>query len=141
MRNGTTVRKRLTRLLVGIVSLVLIFWTLYSVAADYSYGAVSGVYTTAHEGELSILILKPDQSFQQELTHLGKVEHAQGNWRRIGRGFVVFSKEFLKLSGQETARDGESYGVVEKRFGLVRYIVLNPNADGPKFRRTFFRNH
>jgi hypothetical protein len=59
-----------------IVSLIVVFWSWYSVAADYSYGAVSGVYTFAHEGEFSTLILKPDHSFQQEFTYLGKVEHA-----------------------------------------------------------------
>jgi hypothetical protein len=135
------VSKPRVRLSVGIVLLIVMFWTWYVTAADYSYGAVSGVYTFAHEGELSTLILKPDHSFHQELRSLGKVEHAQGNWRRIGEGGVVFSKEFLKLSGQETASDGQSFGEVKKSFGLVPSIVLSPDSGGPKLHRTFFRSH
>jgi hypothetical protein len=131
--------KSLIRLFAGIVLLIVMFWSWYWLAADYRYGAVSGVYTFAREGESSTLILKPDRSFQEELTFLGKVEHAQGSWWRFGEGGVVFSKQFLKLSGQETASDGESHGVVEKSFGLVADIVFGPNASGPKFRRTFFR--
>lgn len=76
----------------------------YCVAADYSYGAVSGTYPLSLNGEVSTLILNKDRSFQQELSRDGKVERTQGSWRRLGEGGVVFSKEFLKVSGHPMAR-------------------------------------
>src|SRR5579859_3203035 len=54
------------------------------------------------------LFLNKDQSFQQELSRDGKVERTQGSWRRLGEGGVVFSKEFLKVSGQEIRPDGQA---------------------------------
>src|ERR1700733_14315567 len=89
------------RVAAGLLLLILVFWVWYCVAADYSYGAVSGTYTLSLNGEMSTLILNKDRSFQQELSRDGKVERTQGSWRRLGEGGVVFSKEFLKVSGQE----------------------------------------
>jgi len=33
----------------------------------------------------------------------GRIQHASGTWRKLGEGGVVFSKEFLVLTGQEPA--------------------------------------
>ena|SRR6202035_1176614 len=120
----------------GILLLILVFWVWYSVAADYGYSAVSGTYTFRLNGEASTLVLRKDHTFQQELTHQGRVERAQGNWRRIGEGGVVFSKEFLRVSGQEVRPDGEADGEVQKRFlGLFLSIRFNPEPNGPSFYR------
>lgn len=71
----------------------------YSIAANYDYGAVSGTYSLRNDRDESTLVLRKDRSFQQELKHDERVERAQGTWRRVGEGGVVFSKEFLKLPG------------------------------------------
>jgi hypothetical protein len=42
--------------------------------------------------------LNQDRSFQQQLIRDGKVENAEGSWRRLGEGGISFSKEFLKVS-------------------------------------------
>ena len=88
-------------LLVGVV----LFVAWYCVAADYDYSTLSGTYTFRGDGESSTLILKSDRSFQQELVHGGTVEHKTGTWRRIGESGVTFSKEFLRLPGQQSYRD------------------------------------
>jgi hypothetical protein len=127
------------RTLWGIFLLVVLFFVWYSVAADYGYGAVTGSYSFGSNGEESTLVLRKDQSFQQEVKHDGRVERSQGTWRRIGEGGVVFSKEFLKLPGQVTRTNGEADGEVRKRFGLFLSIGFNPDPGGPVFHKRMFR--
>jgi len=124
----------------GILLSIILFWVWYSVAADYGYSAVSGTYTLQRNGETSTLLLRPDRSFQQEVSHGENVERAQGSWRRVGQGGVVFSKEFLKTAGQEVRPDGEVDGEVEKRcLGLFVSIAFNPDRGGPTFHKKLFR--
>lgn len=128
-----------SRVAAGLLLLILVSWVWYCVAADYSYGAVSGTYTLSLNGETSTLILSKDRGFQQELSRNGKVERTQGSWRRLGEGGVVFSKEFLKVSGQEVRPDGQADGEIRKRLGLFPSIALNPDPGGPVFRKKLFR--
>jgi hypothetical protein len=111
----------------------------YSVASNYSYGAISGIYSFQFGAEESILVLKENRSFQQELKRNGSVEHAQGSGRRLGEGGVVFSKEFRKLSGQETRPDGQADGEVKKSLGLFISIAFHPDPTGPVFHKKLFR--
>jgi hypothetical protein len=129
------------RIVVWIFFALAAFWIWYMVAADYSYSAVSGTYTFRLDGEESTLVLNKDQSFQQELMRQGKVEHAQGTWRRIGEGGVVFSKEFLPVGDVQAESDGSTYGEVQKNFlELIPSIVLGPDRDhGPRFHIKLFR--
>lgn len=118
----------------GIAVLALLFWAWYMTAADYGYKAVSGKYTFTGNGEVSTLILTPDRSFRQELSRSGTVEHAQGSWRRIGEGGIVFSKEFLGVVGQTSRPDGQVDGQVVKRYlELVPSISFEPKPGGPVF--------
>jgi hypothetical protein len=122
-----------------IIILIAVLWTWYMVAADYGYGAVSGTYVLRHDGEQSTLILKKDRSFQQVLNRQGKTERVQGRWRRVGEGGVVFSKEFLKLTGQEVRADGQADGKVRKQcLGLFLSINFEPDPGGPMFHKRFF---
>ena len=118
-----------------------VFWIWYMVAADYSYGAVAGTYSFRSDGERSTLILKKDQTFQQELIRQGKVERVQGTWRRLGEGGVNFSKEFLPVGNVQTASDGSTYGEVQKNFfELIPSIVFGPDrGHGPRFHIQLFR--
>ena len=124
----------------GTVLILALFCYWYMVASDYGYRAVSGIYTYRGNGESSTLVLRQDQSFQQDLDRNGKVEHVQGTWRRIGEGRVVLSKEFLKVKGQEVRTDGQADGEIEKRFaGFFPSIRFEPQFNGPKFNRRPFR--
>lgn len=73
----------------GAVLFLALTWCWYAVAADYSYRAVAGTYIFRSNAESSTLFLGRDQRFQQNLSRDGKVEHAQGTWRRIGEGGCV----------------------------------------------------
>ena len=124
----------------GIVAVLAVLWCWYMVAADYSYKAISGTYLYQGAGESCTLVLRQDQSFQQDLNRDGKFVHAQGAWRRIGEGGVAVSKEFLKVEDQEVRSDGQADGQIDKRFaGLFPAIRFEPQSSGPKFNRTLFR--
>jgi hypothetical protein len=122
-------------LLFGVVA----FSIWYIIAADYSYSAVSGTYVYRSDQEASTLILKSDQSFDQELMHDGVATNAHGTWRRIGEGRVVFSKEFLKMPRQDIRPDGQADGEVRKRLGVFLSLALDPASNGPIFRKKMFR--
>lgn len=108
----------------AIVLFILGFVLWYSVAADYGDSVTSGTYDLSRSGETSTLVLKPDHTFRQELNKLGKIEYATGTWRRIGQGGVVFSKEFLAISGQERRADGAADADINKRLGFLVSIAL-----------------
>jgi hypothetical protein len=128
------------RTICAVLLPLCIFSIWYSVAADYGYGAVSGTYTFRQHGEESTLVLGKDRTFQQDLRRNGIVQHAEGTWRRLGEGGMVFSSEFLKLSGQESRPDGQADGEVRKHFlGLLVSIDLAPESKGLKFKKMLFR--
>jgi len=112
--------KRLSVIFVVVVCFVL--W--YSVAADYGDGVTSGTYHLDQNDQTSTLVLKPDHSFQQELSEHGEVKRATGTWRRVGEGGIAFSKEFLNVSGQEPSADGTAYGDIHKDLGFLVSIKL-----------------
>jgi hypothetical protein len=120
--------------------LIVVFWVWYMVAADYGYGAVSGTYTLRSEGESSTLVLQRDRSFQQELSDAGRNVRSQGTWRRVGKGGIAFSKDFLTLD-QEVLPGGQVYAEVRKGFAgiLVSTIEFGPEGKGPVFRRRWLR--
>jgi hypothetical protein len=96
----------------------------YVVASDYSDSVVSGTYRLAHDGETSTLVIEPDHSFQQELSRSGRLQRAQGSWRRLGQGGIAFSKEFLRMSGQELSANGTAYGDIHKTLGFLVSLTL-----------------
>lgn len=99
VEGGSTKKIVLASLLIGVL------WIWCCVAADYGYRAVSGTYTFEQGPERSTLILHRDQLFEQELKKAGQVERTHGTWRRTGEGSVVFSNDFLIVTGQEATRD------------------------------------
>jgi hypothetical protein len=104
--------------------LVLCFVLWFIVASDYSDSAAVGKYHFAQNGETSNLVLKPDHSFQQEVSRLGQTEHAEGTWRRVGEGGISFSKEFLVVSGDEPEPDGTTFSDMHKSLGLFVSLAL-----------------
>jgi hypothetical protein len=98
----------------AIVATLALFVGWYVIASDYDYSALSGTYVF-HDGEVtSTLVLHSDRTFDQTLIRNGNTSQAVGGWRRIGEGGVTFSKEMLRLPGQQTYSD---------RFGT------DPNGD------------
>ncbi|MGA9509105.1 MAG: hypothetical protein WBV55_10830 [Candidatus Sulfotelmatobacter sp.] len=110
--------------MVVLVVLVVCFVLWYTAASDYGDGVASGTYHFAENGEESVLVLKPDHSFRQELSGHGEVKRASGTWRRVGEGGIAFSKDFLLVSGQEPDEDGTAYADIHKDFGLFVSLIL-----------------
>jgi hypothetical protein len=125
---------------VGVVLLLTVtlalFW--YWEGENFNDRAVSGTYTFRLNGETSTLVLRPDHSFHQELDSAGTVRRAEGSWHVFGEGGIAFSKEFLKVPGEEMGASGRPYGQIENWFGIVS-ITLAPNPNGPRFHKKFFR--
>jgi hypothetical protein len=116
--------KRLWILFACLFLLVVCFVAGYSVASDYGDGVASGTYHFSQDGQTSTLILKPDHSFQQELSEHGEVKRANGTWHRVGEGGVEFSKEFLAVYGQEPHADGTAFADLHKDFGFFVSLHL-----------------
>lgn len=112
-------------LLSGCLSVIVVCFVLwYIVASDYGDGVAAGTYHFAQDGQTSTLVLKPDHSFQQELSDHGEAKHATGTWHRIGEGGIEFSKDFLLVSGQEPGADGSAYADMNKDLGLFVSLTL-----------------
>jgi hypothetical protein len=109
----------------GCLFVLAVSSALWYEIADYGDGVTSGTYRFAENGETSTLVLKPDHTFQQDLSERGEVRSATGTWRRIGESGIAFSKEFLLVSGQEPGADGTAYADMHKDFGL--FVTLIPS--------------
>jgi hypothetical protein len=104
---------------VVLLALVLAFAFWWVVASDYSDTVASGTYHFGQSGVMSTLVLKPDHTFQQELTRAGTTDRAMGTWRVLGQGGISFSKEFLAVPGEEIEPDGTSFADIHKPLGLL----------------------
>ena len=97
--------------------------------------SVQGTYTGDEEGVPAELILKPDHSFEQTVTHDGIARHANGSWSQAPDGTIHFSSAFLKTSGEplktgETASTGGGSGP-----DLQIEIDISGQAAQPIFRK------
>jgi hypothetical protein len=113
------------RILAGCLFVVVVFFVVWYVVSDYSDGVASGTYHFAQDGQTSILVLRPDHTFQQELSEHGEVMRATGTWHGVGEGGIGFSKEFLAVSGQELRADGSAWADMHKDFGFFVSLSLH----------------
>jgi hypothetical protein len=118
-----------------VLLVVVLFVGWYSIAANYDYGALAGVYVLDENGERCVLDLRSDRSFTEELVHSGHVQRVAGTWSRYGQAHVSFSHEFLTVSGQELNATGEAHGEFHKQLGVFPVLTLAPLPDGPRFRK------
>lgn len=97
---------------------------------------VSGTYTGDEDGVDAKLILKPDQTFEQSTSSLGVTRQAKGRWSFNKDGNIVFSKEFLKASGEPLA-EGETASAWDPRGGPLQIdIAITSKLGVPTFRKT-----
>jgi len=130
------------RILSGIgfaILLVGLFWTWYSLAANYDYEALAGTYVFKGRAETCTLRLHVDGTFLEELDRDSSVQKAQGHWDRYGQAHVSFSGDFLTISGEELDAAGQAHGEFEKQFGLFPRLILAPLPNGPTFYKKSFR--
>jgi len=104
---------------IAILAVVFLFAFWWIVVSDYGDAVVCGTYHLRHSSDSSVLILKPDRTFDQELTRNSRKDYSHGTWRTLGRGGIEFSKGFLAVSGEEVEPDGTSFADVQKPFGAL----------------------
>jgi hypothetical protein len=107
---------------IAILAAIFLFSFLWIVVSNYSDAVVCGTYHLRHSSDSSILILKPDRTFDQELTRSGRKDYAHGTWHTLGQGGISFSKEFLAVKGEEVEPDETSFADIQKPFGI--FITL-----------------
>jgi len=132
-----TISKRMRRTFVvlGVAGLLCVW---YIVAANYDYGALAGTYAFEGDGTRCTLSLRADRTFTEELVLDGHSQTVDGTWHRYGEAHVSFSKDFLKLAGEELNADGEAHGQFDKTLGLLPSLTLAPVPGGPVLRRRLF---
>jgi hypothetical protein len=131
-------RTVLVRAAFGILLSIVLFFAWWYVYANNDYSALAGTYIFEGNGEKCTLYLRPDRTFEQELSRSGETQKSQGHWHRYGQAHVSFSNEFLKLSGEELNASGEAHGQFDKTLGIFPTLTLAPIPDGPQFHRKLF---
>jgi hypothetical protein len=116
--------KFIVRALVSVFLLAGIGICWFVIASDYSDTAASGTYRMVHNGVRSTLVLRPDHSFRQEVSDSGGIRRAEGTWRRVGVGGVVFSRDFLTFLGEQRGEDGTAYSDMQRTFGILIHLSL-----------------
>ncbi|MGA1989140.1 MAG: hypothetical protein ABSG72_22910 [Candidatus Sulfotelmatobacter sp.] len=97
---------------------------------------VSGTYAGDEQGVTASLILKPDHTFEQSVAGLGVTRQAKGSWAVSTDGNIVFSKEFLKASGEPLAEDETASAWDPKGGPLQINIAITSKLGVPTFRKT-----
>jgi len=99
---------------------------------------LSGTYAGDEEGVPATLALKPDHTFEQTVTHSGIAKHAQGTWTLSPTEGIVFSKSFIKSTG-ETVREDETASTVGGTGASIQVeIAVDPKLGVPTFRKRLF---
>jgi hypothetical protein len=132
------IKTRFAHWALGILLSIVVFCAWWDVYANNDYGALAGAYVFDENGEKCTLYLRPDRTFEQELSRSGEIQKAQGHWHRYGQAHVSFSNEFLKLSGEDMNASGEAHGQFDKTLGIFPTLTLAPLPNGPRFHRRLF---
>jgi hypothetical protein len=130
--------KKLFGLFPGSITLSTYDIEWYGKVASVAGEAVSGTYAGDEEGVPATLNLKPDHTFEQTVTHGGIARHAEGSWTLSQAGDIVFSKSFLKTTG-EPVREDETANTVSLTGASIQIeIAVNPRLGVPTFQRRLF---
>jgi len=106
---------------------------------DFSDWKVAGKYVSDSSAVRNSLRLKPDHSFEQEMTINGQTTRANGTWRRFGRAGVAFSNSFLGASPAAVV-DNNVYGTLDSTFGFITLILDSRYDTTPaRFHKQLFR--
>jgi hypothetical protein len=110
----------------------------YGKVASVAGDTVSGTYAGDEEGVPATLNLKPDHTFEQTVTHNGIARHAQGSWTLSPTGDIVFSKSFIKTTGESVGEDETASTVGATGASIQIEIAVNPKLGVPTFRKRLF---
>ena len=100
---------------------------------------IAGTYAGDEEGVPATLVMKNDHTFDQEVTHAGLAKHAHGTWSVRENGDILFSRDFLKTSGEPLTRDEIASAWDPKGSDLQIQVAVNPSFAKPIFRKRLLR--
>jgi hypothetical protein len=103
-----------------------------------SDNSIAGTYRGDEPGVLATMVVKPDHTFQQSVDHLGATKHVEGRWILNQNGDVVFSRAFLKTSGEALEEDETASAWDPKGSNLQIQIAMTSNSGIPTFRKQQF---
>jgi hypothetical protein len=84
------------------------------------------------------LVLRSDHTFEQTIITLGNRKQAKGSWSVSTSGDILFSKDFLKTSGEALGSDETATAWDPKGSNLQIQIAKTDNAGVPTFRKRQF---
>jgi hypothetical protein len=84
------------------------------------------------------LVLKPDHTFEQAINSLGVTKQAKGSWSLGQNGDIVFSKDFLKTSGEPLRNEETASAWNPKGTNLQVQIAVTSSSGVPTFRKSQF---
>lgn len=125
------------RKVAGVIAILLACLVWWWMSWDFSDRFVAGRYIARSKGQRTILVLNADHSFNQEIRANTATVHANGSWRRIGEGGIVFSENFLRLSNAATG-DNEIYGNLDNTFGFWTLTLDSKYNDQTKYHKIWF---
>lgn len=97
--------------------------------------SIAGTYTGDEAGVPTTLILRQEHTFEQTITHAGRTRHARGTWSPSENGDVLFSREFLKTSGEPLTVNETATAAGPKGSTLQIEVGVNPSVAQPVFRK------
>jgi hypothetical protein len=110
----------------------------YGKVASVPGDTALGDYAGDEEGVPATLTLKPDNTFEQTVTHGEVVKHARGSWTLGQTGEISFSKSFIKTTGQSLRDDETASTVGGTGSNLQIQIEVSPKLGIPTFRKRLF---
>ena len=98
--------------------------------------ALPGTYTGDEPGVATSLTLNSDQTFDQTVSYLNVTAHGKGNWNVAKNGDIIFSKEFLKNSG-EALTENETASAMDPRESqsLQIEIAMTSKSGDPTYHK------
>ena len=96
---------------------------------------VSGTYAGDEPGVSATLTLKPDHTFEQAIHTPSITNQAKGTWSVGQNGDIIFSKGFLKASGEALSSNETASAWDPKGSNLQIQIAMTPGSGVPTFRK------
>jgi hypothetical protein len=100
--------------------------------------AVSGTYARDEQGVSARLTLNPDHTFEQTIHAPSIANQAKGSWSVDQNGDIIFSKDFLKASGESLGSNETASALDPKGPYLQIQIAMTSKSGVPTFRKKQF---
>lgn len=105
----------------------------YRVTDALRDASITGTYAGDEGGSAATLVIRQDHTFEQTVTHAGWTRHAQGTWSLGANGDTLFSRDFLKTSGEPLTADETASAAGPKGSNLQIEVGVNLSAAQPVF--------